>query len=125
MTILVIEDDPASSVLISEVVRSFTDQVISKENGLEGMNYFLEHNEQIQLVIADILLPRMDGMSVIRQIRKRNPWLPIIGISASTQVNRNNECFAAGCNHFFQKPIQIDQFADSINQILQKSNQPI
>ena len=125
MTILVIEDDPASSVLISEVVRSFTDQVISKENGLEGMNYFLEHNEQIQLVIADILLPRMDGMSVIRQIRKRNPWLPIIGISASTQVNRNNEYFAEKKKKKKKKPIQIDQFADSINQILQKSNQPI
>lgn len=122
---LIIEDDTVSYQLIHELVSSHTDEIIQLTNGQEAVNYFNKNGENINLIIVDILLPKISGIEVIKTIRQTYHNTPIIGISASTQANKNNACYKAGCDLFVLKPIDVESFQKIIHQYLQKNPQTI
>src|SRR6056297_2716392 len=97
---LIVEDDSISYKLIHELASPHTDEIIQLTNGQEAINYFKRNDDDINLIIVDILLPKIDGIEVIKTIRQTHPNTPIIGISASTQANKNNVCYKAGCDLF-------------------------
>jgi len=120
---LIIEDDSISYKLIYELASSHTDEVVQLTNGQEAVNYLKGNDGDVDLIVVDILLPKIDGIEVIKTIRKTHPNTPIIGISASTQANKNNACYKAGCDLFVLKPIDIDAFQKIIGRFLQKNPQ--
>ena len=120
---LIVEDDSISYKLIHELASPHTDEIIQLTNGQEAINYFKRNDNDINLIIVDILLPKIDGIEVIKTIRQTHPNTPIIGISASTQANKNNVCYKAGCDLFVLKPIDVDSFKKIITRFLQKDPQ--
>jgi len=120
---LIVEDDSISYKLIHELASPHTDEIIQLTNGQEAINYFKRNDDDINLIIVDILLPKIDGIEVIKTIRQTHPNTPIIGISASTQANKNNVCYKAGCDLFVLKPIDVDSFKKIITRFLQKDPQ--
>ena len=120
---LIVEDDSISYKLIYELASPHTDKIIQLSDGKEAVNYFKKNGENINLIVVDILLPKIDGLEVIKTIRKSHPKIPIIGISASTQVNKNDACYKAGCDLFVLKPIDVHSFEKIINQFLKKDPQ--
>mgnify|MGYP006291991623 CR=1 FL=1 len=120
---LIVEDDSISYKLIRELASPHTDEIIQLTNGQEAINYFKRNDDDINLIIVDILLPKIDGIEVIKTIRQTHPNTPIIGISASTQANKNNVCYKAGCDLFVLKPIDVDSFKKIITRFLQKDPQ--
>lgn len=117
--ILVVEDDPVSFKLVHELIQPYANRITRSSNGEEALHYIRENGNYLNLVIMDILLPKIDGIKLTKIVRESHPFLPIIGISASTQVNGNNECIKAGCNAFYQKPIDIGHFEKTIDTFLQ------
>jgi len=122
---LIIEDDWISYKLIYELASPHTDEIIQLTNGQEAVNYFKRNGGDINLIVVDILLPKIDGIEVIKTIRQTYPDIPIIGISASVQANKNNACYEAGCDLFVLKPIDVESFEKIINRFLQKNHQII
>ena len=120
---LIIEDDMVGYQLIHELAAPHTDEIVRLSNGLEAVNYLRRDGMDLNLIIVDILLPKLDGIEVIKAIRKKHPRVPVIGISASTQANRGNQCYKAGCDMFFLKPIDVQHFEDTICTYLEKDHQ--
>jgi len=120
---LIVEDDLISYTLIYELASPHTDEIIQLTNGQEAVNYFKRYSDDINLIVVDILLPKIDGIEVIKTIRQTHPNIPIIGISASTQANKNNVCYKAGCDLFVLKPIDVESFVKTIHRFLQKDPQ--
>jgi len=121
--ILIVEDDSVSFKLVHELIIPYSNRIIRVSNGEEAINYVKEYGNKLNLVVLDILLPKIDGIKVTKVIRATYPLLPIIGISASTEVNENNECIKAGCDIFYQKPIDIAHFEKTISSFLQWNTQ--
>ena len=117
---LIVEDDTVSYKLVQELAFPHTDEIVQLTNGLEAVDYFKKEGKEINLIVVDILLPKINGIEVIKSIRKSHPKTPIIGMSASTEANKNNACYKAGCDMFFQKPIDIKSFENTISGYLQK-----
>jgi CheY-like chemotaxis protein len=120
---LIIEDDKVGYQLIYELAEPHTDEIVRLNNGLEAVNYLRRDGTELDLVIVDILLPKIDGIEVIKAIRQKHPRVPVIGVSASTQANKGNQCYKAGCDMFFLKPIDVQQFEDIISTYLEKNPQ--
>ena len=74
----------------------------------------LRHNPFFDLVITDLMLPGMDNFSVLREIGKAKPIVPVIAQTAEVRFNIRNIRLHEGFNYFIEKPIIIELFVDKV-----------
>ena len=122
--ILVVEDIPNILDLIETTLKFKGGyRVVTARNGLEALDAI--HKERPALVITDILMPQMDGFSLVHQLRldplTRN--IPVIFLSA-TYIAPEDKSFAVlvGATRFLEKPIEIDQLMDTISELLSQTS---
>jgi CheY-like chemotaxis protein len=68
-------------------------------------------DKQIDLVLMDVMMPEMDGLTATREIRKRQEWkkLPIIVLTAKAMKEDHEACISAGANDYMAKPLDVDK----------------
>ncbi len=116
--ILVVEDHPDMSNIITLQLERLGFAVISVNNGMEGVEKAIE--EKPQLILMDMRMPGMDGREATRKIRS-NPETKDIPILATTVLYREaelTECIEAGCNDYIVKPFAPSELASRIEQLL-------
>ncbi|MGE0021846.1 MAG: response regulator [Draconibacterium sp.] len=102
-TVLVVEDDEASRLLLEILLEKTGLTLIMAEDGLIAIDKFNSHPE-IDLILMDLRLPGMDGFEATRKIKKVKPSLPIIAVTAFALHGDENEAMKAGCDDYFSKP---------------------
>lgn len=108
-TTLVAEDDPLNYKYIQLLLSRRTGiNIIWAKDGLDAVRV-CETNKDIDLVLLDLQLPGLDGIKSLKKIREHNAYLPVIIQTANTWNNEENECFDAGADGFFNKPLNIDE----------------
>jgi CheY-like chemotaxis protein len=84
-------------------------------NGKEALDALARHQDgatnAIDLVLMDIMMPEMDGLTAMREIRKRPEWkkLPIIALTAKAMKDDQENCLAAGANDYIAKPLDVEK----------------
>jgi DNA-binding response OmpR family regulator len=119
--LLVVEDDPDISILLEKTLTIRGYRVITACNGAEGLEMI--RRERPALVIADIMMPKMDGFGLVHRLRI-NPetrTIPVIFITV-TYITREDREFALniGATRFIQKPIDFEQFLKTIGELLKQ-----
>lgn len=121
-TILIVEDDEAICTLISRVLRNaFPAAHLEVANdGKEGLHKAWDL--QPDLIITDLSMPNMDGVDLVRALRRRSaagdPWVPIIGLSGSGPNSTRTIAFRMLCDVFMTKPFELDEFRDKVRFLL-------
>src|SRR5690606_11856780 len=112
---LIVEDDVRNIFAISSVLEPNGAKVRVARNGKEALAV-LERSKQesgaeVDLVLMDIMMPEMDGLTATREIRKHPEWkeLPIIAITAKAMPDDRAICIQAGANDYIATPIDIDR----------------
>ena len=80
-TVLVVDDEASIRQVTRQTLEAFGYQVLLASNGSEAVSMFQEHGEKIAVVLTDMMMPVMDGTSTIRELRRINPSVRIIGAS--------------------------------------------
>lgn len=114
LTVLVVEDHPDSREILTHLLEFMGFMVIGAEHGGEGVEKALK--EKPNLILMDILMPKMDGKEATRVIRS-NPETQDIPIVATTVLYREPEiksCIDAGCNDCLIKPFTLQQLQGKI-----------
>jgi CheY-like chemotaxis protein len=119
-TILIVEDDPINYILLKEIIKNFNTKHIWAKDGLEALNILIGH-ENISLILMDIDMPQMDGITTTRIIRKKKINIPIIFQSAYNSEEKIRQCFTAGGNEFLSKPLDRDKMNLIIKKYLVKN----
>lgn len=103
--VLVIEDNRDNLRLISYALTRSGYTVIAAETGEKGVELAL--SERPQFIVMDINLPGIDGLEATRRIRGAavNGTMPIVAITSFAMAGDRDRIFAAGCNAYFEKPI--------------------
>ncbi|MGE4488067.1 MAG: response regulator [Kiritimatiellales bacterium] len=120
--ILIVDDDPVTQVVFSQFLekKGFSTSVTDS-----GFSALLKVNEkEPDLIIADILMPGMDGITLIRELRRTYPALPLIAVSggqhgATTDFEPQAEKNGADC--FLRKPIHLNDLLQRIESLLQRA----
>lgn len=122
--VLVIEDNPNNLRLITYALQHSGYQVIGAASGEEGLKK--ARQEEYAFIIMDIQLPGMDGMETTRCIRQEetDKNIPIIALTSYTMRGDREKLLAAGCNGYFEKPIDPLTIVEEIHHVLsgQKDN---
>lgn len=117
-TVLVIEDNPDNRELISLALRHHGYEVVCAETGEEGVELAVQLKPYF--ILMDIALPGIDGIEASRRIRASgaNGRIPIIAITSHAMRGDMEMILAAGCNGYFEKPIDPLRIIDDIHKIL-------
>jgi signal transduction histidine kinase/DNA-binding response OmpR family regulator/CHASE3 domain sensor protein len=113
--ILVVEDDVRNIFALTSLLEPKGAKIEIARNGaeaIEALNRSVRNPAHaIDLVLMDIMMPEMDGITATREIRKRNEWrkLPIIALTAKAMKDDQEKCLAAGANDYIAKPLDVEK----------------
>jgi CheY-like chemotaxis protein len=117
-SILVVEDNPVNRKLARNVLRSRGYRVIEAASGEEALK--LLERQQVDLILMDIQLPGMDGLEVVRRLKKdpATAHLPVVALTAHAHESDEIRAREAGCVGYIAKPIRLAQFPGQIEAFL-------
>jgi len=113
--ILVVEDDVRNIFALSSLLEPKGASTEIARNGREAIEALtrsrLPGNNPIDLVLMDIMMPEMDGLTAMREIRKHPEWkkLPIIALTAKAMKDDQERCLSAGANDYIAKPLDVEK----------------
>ena len=118
-SILVCEDDFAIKTMISTKLKQENYSVYTAQNGQEALN--LMEKQQIDLVISDIMMPEMDGYEFVQTLRETKHTLPILMITAKSQLESLEEAFKLGVDDYMVKPLRLEELILRVKALLRRS----
>ncbi len=121
LTILVVDDDLGTRLSISDYLELAGYSVIMAENGHEA----LEMVEQYQphLLVTDVTMPRMNGYTLVQQVRQRPQFrlLPVLFLTARTNTEERIRGYQLGCDVYLPKPFELEELGAVIRNLLERS----
>jgi DNA-binding response OmpR family regulator len=119
--ILLVEDDPNLGLLLQDYLqlKGKFDVVLCKD-GDEGLRAFTKQN--YDLLILDVMMPKKDGFTLGKEIRKINAQVPIIFATAKAMIEDKTQAFNLGGDDYITKPFRIEELLLRINALLKRSD---
>jgi len=103
--ILIVEDNLSCYRYFEEILKRTGVTIVHLETGPDAIDYCCYTDKQIDLALVDILIPFINGVEVIREIRKCRHGVPIIAETAYSSPDVRRKSFMAGCHEYLVKPI--------------------
>lgn len=117
-TILIVDDEPNVTWFISKVCQPAGYETLTAGSGLEALKFIQECGDKIDVVLLDLRMPGMGGLEVLRSIRKHQPELPVIILTALHEKKR--ECEALGIEAFIKKPYSLEELYNRIKAVVEE-----
>lgn len=117
-SVLVIDDEPKIRSMLSEMLGLVGYNVYEAADGVDGLEKAIEHHPDA--IILDVMMPRMDGLTMCRELRQ-NPAmaeLPVIMVSGKTDFGAEQAGLDAGANKYFFKPIGMGDLVSSLRELI-------
>ena len=119
LNILVADDNEELTLLIESELSQAGFNVYTANNGEVAISVF--ENNKIDLIITDVMMPKVDGLKLISYIRKINNDIPILIITAKSSQNDKYLGFNVGTDDYMVKPIDIDELILRVNALLRRA----
>lgn len=117
--IMVVEDDAELRDLFCAVLAENGYQTLPAADGMEALD-ILEHS-YVDLIISDIMMPKMDGFELTEQLRNANFDMPILLITALDGLDDKRRGFRAGTDDYMVKPIDVNEMVWRVEALLRRS----
>ena len=117
--ILVVEDDKNLRKLITTYLQRNKYNTYEATNGEEALNVL--DQSYIDLIVSDIMMPKMDGYELIKSLREAKYDVPILIITAKSEIEGKKEGFLLGADDYMVKPIDIEEMLLRIQVLLRRS----
>jgi DNA-binding NarL/FixJ family response regulator len=121
LTILVVDDDLGTRLSISDYLELSGYSVITANDGQEALAMVDEYHPD--LIVTDIVMPRMNGYELVRQVRQKSAFrlLPVILLTARTKTQERILGYQSGCDLYLPKPFELEELAAAIRNLLERS----
>jgi len=120
--ILLIEDEPILASIIKESLESRGFEVTLATNGIEGWGLF--NSIKPELCVVDVMLPKKDGFSLVKDIRTVNNRIPLIFLTARTQTEDVLKGLELGADDYMKKPFSMEELILRIKALMRRNENP-
>ncbi|MDR2267976.1 MAG: response regulator [Holosporaceae bacterium] len=117
-TILLVEDEDAVRMFSSRALRDKGYRVIEASNGESALEFIQKEADSIDLVITDVVMPKMDGPTLMENIKKHNQAMKVIFISGYTEDNFRESLANDSKVHFLAKPFNLKELAFKVKEVM-------
>lgn len=114
--ILFVEDERDLSLIVCDTLRQQGYDVVSAFDGIEGLAKY--KTESADLIVADVMMPRLDGFAMAKEIRRISVNVPIIFLTAKSTIDDVEEGFDIGANDYLKKPFELRELLVRIKSLL-------
>lgn len=118
--ILLVEDESDLALIVSDTLREQGYDVLTASNGITGLDRFKA--EGADLIVADVMMPKMDGFKMAKEIRKLSPIVPLLFLTAKSTIDDIEEGFEIGANDYLKKPFELRELIVRIKALLRRAN---
>lgn len=121
LTVLVVDDEARMRKLIKDFLVKNNYNILEAEDGEKALNVYNENKNKINLILLDVMMPKLDGWSVLRQIRRDNQKLPIIMLTARAEEQDELFGFELGVDEYISKPFSPKILVARVEAILKRT----
>ncbi|QJR80079.1 response regulator transcription factor [Alteromonas pelagimontana] len=122
MKVLIIEDDSVVAAHVAQGLRAADHYCEVIANGKEGLDKAT--NERFDVIVLDIMLPQLDGISVLNVLRQKNILTPVLLLSAKAQVEDKVNGLRSGANDYLTKPFAIEELVARVEGLAGRATSP-
>lgn len=116
--ILFVEDEGDLTLIVADTLRGQGYEVATASDGIEGLEKFKA--EGADIVVADVMMPGMDGFSMAKEIRKLSTAVPLLFLTAKNTIDDVEEGFEIGANDYLKKPFELRELIVRIKSLLRR-----
>ena len=117
--VLIVEDDADMRELFCTVLENGGYNVFSAKDGIEALNVIAE--EYIDLIVADVMMPNMDGYTLTKSLREAKYEIPILIVTAKDQFEDVERGFKFGCDDYMIKPVNVKELLLRVEALLRRA----
>jgi two-component system, cell cycle sensor histidine kinase and response regulator CckA len=113
--VLVVDDELAIGELIKTTLETYNYRVISASNGKDAIAIYAEHQDEIEAVLIDMMMPVMDGLTTVTALHQLKSNLPVIAISGLNSIDAVAKAKRFGCEYFLAKPFTNSELLEVLS----------
>lgn len=117
--ILLVEDEADLALIVADTLRAQGYEVATAADGIDALERYSRDGADI--VVADVMMPRMDGFAMARAMRRRSPDVPLLLLTARSTVDDVEQGFEAGASDYLKKPFELRELLVRIKALLRRS----
>ena len=114
--VLLVEDEETLAMIIKDTLEGQGFRIRLAKDGEEGLRLFFQ--EKPDVLVADVMMPRMDGFEMVRRLRKTDKRTPVLFLTARSAINDVVEGFELGANDYLKKPFGMQELIVRIKALL-------
>jgi len=118
-TVLIVENEQLMLGLIERVLLQHGYQVLAAADGEEAIEVYRLHKLEIDVVLLDVGLPKVNGVDVLYKMKSENPNVRVIIVSGFLAPELRTKMQQAGVEHFIDKPYMLDQLVETIQSLIE------
>lgn len=120
--ILVVDDEVRMRKLVKDFLKQKNFNILEAEDGEKALKMFQENKNRMDLVLLDVMMPKLDGWSVLRQIRQIDKNVPVIMLTARSEEQDELFGFELGVDEYITKPFSPKILVARVEAILKRAN---
>ncbi|MBY7732375.1 response regulator [Vibrio splendidus] len=117
-SVLVVEDNPTNQMVIKLILTRQGHEVFIASNGEEAIGFIERDCDSIDIILMDVSMPVMDGLTTTKYMREANIQTPIVALTAHTSVEDRFSCLDVGMNDFVTKPVRTKEITEAIDRLM-------
>ncbi len=121
-TILLVEDDDPVRIFSARALRNKGYKVVEARSGEGALEVMGQMTEPIDLIVTDVVMPRMDGPELVRKVREQHPEMKVVFISGYAEDSFRQRLGSDGDTHLLPKPFSLKQLAGKVKEVLSGEN---
>lgn len=121
MRLLIIEDDKKTAAFLTSTLEKEGFAITDAADGETGLRMALAGS--FDVLLTDIMLPRMDGLSLVRELRRQGRYTPVIMLSARGEVEQRVDGLDAGADDYLPKPFAVSELLARLRSLLRRQTQ--
>ncbi len=119
ISVLIVEDDHATREALKALLEAYNYKVCVAANGIEALTYLETQGGSIEMIISDVVMPKMGGLELFHAIQNRWPGIKMLFVTGHPMDGENQKLLEKGSVHWLQKPFSVQEFSQAVHNLLE------